>query len=285
MNSIAITGTSGFLGANVKKLFEIKGYVVTSLPNISLYHSLEHWKSDVESILDLVKPDAIINIAAAQNGGDYFSDICSLTNSNIIMPAFFASYMQANNQDGQLLTIATSWQFDQFGNYKPFNLYSASKQASDDYLKHYALNGLKITSLILFDTFSEFDTRKKIHNLIRNALKNKEVLEMTAGDQLINMIHVSDAANAVLTAFEQRNINNEIKLGFRQWAIKSAYTIQVKNLLDFINNKTLLEYIRLGKRPYRDREIFLIHDQFEIVPNWVPQVDVYQCIKSMINNE
>ena len=166
-----ITGASGFLGVHVMRKFLSVGFKVSILNNHTKYSSILEWQEYAVKVLEEKMPDLILNIGSSQISGDGFKEIIELTNSNVIAPAFLASFLSDNIPTAQLITISTSWQYDASGNYKPFNLYAASKQALDDYLMHYGLNNLKITSLILFDTYSETDHRRKILNLIKH-IKN-----------------------------------------------------------------------------------------------------------------
>lgn len=280
--NVFITGANGFLGLEAKKLFCMSGFNVYPLRNYTKFANIEEWKNYVNKSFEKTIPDLIVNIGSCQASGDSFDDICNLTNSNVIAPSYLASALISCNPSAQYITISTSWQYDENTNYRPFNLYAASKQALDDYLTHYALSGLKVTSLILFDTYSEFDSRKKIHNLIRDSVTTGDALGMTSGEQVINFTHVTDAAAAILQAYKNR-LAAKFETNHVKWSIKSFDTIQVKQLLDYVHDKSKIKQIVLGERKYRPREIFKISSKFENVPGWVPVVDFENCIKSILN--
>lgn len=283
MADVIVTGASGFLGGHVKLRFERAGHVVHTLKNLSNFATVSEWSRYAVEILKAIDLKAIINVGASQVGGDELAEICDLTNSNVVAPAFFASYLQRANAGAQLITMSTSWQYNSKGEFEPFNLYAASKAAQDCYLTHYALNGLKITSLVLFDTFSKEDNRKKIHSLIRDAVKNGEALDMTSGEQPINLTHVEDAAEAIYRAFELRECDSTVSAGLIRWAIKSPTTIKVKDLLTYVEKDAALSKIRLGARPHRDRERFAIYEDIPIVPGWNPTVNCEDVLRKMFS--
>lgn len=283
MAEVVLTGGSGFLGGHVKSRFERAGHKVHELKNLTYFGTVDEWCCYAIETLKTVEPKAIINVGASQLGGDGLKDICGLTNSNVVAPAFFASYLQRENMGAQLITMSTSWQYNAKGEFEPFNLYAASKAAQDCYLTHYAMNGVKVTSLVLFDTFSEGDNRKKIHSLIRDAIKEDGFLDMTSGEQPINLIHVEDAADAVYKAFELREGQFSDSSGLIRWAIKSPMTIKVKDLLAYVKREGALAKIRLGARPHRSRERFEIYEHIPTVPGWKPTVNCEEALRKMFS--
>ncbi len=273
-NKVLITGVSGFLGRHVEAVFAKNNYQVYSLKNTSLFQNFDDWVHYAESILEKIDPQIVVNVGASQVGGDRSAEIIELTTSNVLAPIVLASKLYENNNDGQFITIGTSWQWGGHNEYRPFNLYAASKQACDDYLEHYALKGLKVTSLTLYDTYSLDDKRRKIHFLIKNAITNQEQLDMTAGEQVINLVHVEDAAHAIFVASQNRLHNTESEGALVRWAIRANETLQVKDMINLVPNE-FKDLFKLGGRPYRDREIFTVSHKPEIVPNWIPQKNLF----------
>ena len=270
--TILITGVNGFLGKDVSIKFAASGYNTIGIENPTKFNSISAWEKYAINEIDLVKPRAFINIGSCQATADDSEAIQNLTLSNVICPSIIANHIKRNHIDCQFITISTSWQYGTSVEYSPFNLYAASKQALDDYLEHYALDGLIATSLILFDTFSSDDKRRKIHRLIADAIKDQKPLDMTPGEQVLNMVHVKDAANAILEAFKIRLTPSNLPKRLVKWAIKSEVTMQVKDLLRYIEPDKI-NLFNLGGRQYRPREVFSISDKFEMVPGWTQQFE------------
>jgi len=268
MNNLLLLGSSGFLGSALKEKFTMEGFTVVPVSNYLAFDDIEKWGEYFKLCFQDSKPVLVINAGACQSSQDDFLDIINLTQSNVICPSIIAKTILDINPRSIFITISTSWQYGPNKQYLPFNLYAASKQALDDYLVHYSLDGLRCASLILFDTYAEYDKRPKIHNLIKNTVRENNSLEMTGGEQPINYVHIEDCAEAIHAAFLNLRDKNYGELV--RWAIMSPMSIKVKNLLKFID-RTKRELIKIGVRPYRKREIFDISNEFEIVPGWSPK--------------
>ena len=264
---IFISGASGFLGSAVERIFFTNGYSVFPVESLRKFDDTKSWFNYLEAELNEREPVAFINVGASQNGGDDILAVNELTMANVVCPAATASLLAKAKYKTQFITIATSWQYGSRGEYCPFNLYAASKQALNNYLEHFAKDGLKCTSLILFDTYSQEDKRRKIHRLIAESISKREALNMTEGEQVINLVHIDDAANGVYQAFVNRS--NEVTniTALICWAIKSKENWKVKELISLINEEDVMLF-NLGGREYRNREIFEIFNGYEAVPGW-----------------
>jgi nucleoside-diphosphate-sugar epimerase len=282
MNNLLLLGSNGFLGSALKEKFAREGFNVIPVSNYLSFDDIEKWGDYFKSCLQKSKPTLVINAGACQSAKDDLLDIIKLTQSNVICPSIIAKTILDLNPNVILITIATSWQYGSNKEYLPFNLYAASKKALEDYLVHYSLNGLKCASLTLFDTYSEYDPRPKIHNLIKNSLVSNEPLEMTGGEQAVNYVHIEDCAEAIHIAYT--NLLNHDYGELVKWAIKSKRSIKVKNLLNFIDPiKHIL--FKIGERPYRKREVFYISNEFETVPGWTPKKNLENSFTDLFKSQ
>jgi nucleoside-diphosphate-sugar epimerase len=155
------------------------------------------------------------------------------------------------------LNTGTYWQHYNGANYDPVNLYAATKQAFEDIAKFYAeASGLRFCTLKLCDTHGPDDTRKKIFNLFQSSASNGEILEMSAGEQLIDILHVDQVVFAFVKLINQLNCPTSINDNCESYCISSGRKITLKQLAaeyEEMNNVKL--NIRWGARPYRSREV------------------------------
>jgi CDP-3, 6-dideoxy-D-glycero-L-glycero-4-hexulose-4-reductase len=147
------------------------------------------------------------------------------------------------------------------------NLYAASKQAAEDLLRHFHRNrGLSCVTLELFDIYGIDDTRRKLLSLIRDTVREGGCLDMTAGEQVMDLTHVEDVVEAFLLSarwllaeesplFERRSVCGE--------------RLRVRDLVGLIERSNGGRPVaRLGVLPYRERELMLPPAPLAPVPGW-----------------
>ena len=97
--------------------------------------------------------------------------------------------------------------------YDPVNFYAATKQALEDIGRYYAnAHSLRFCKLKLYDTYGPNETRNKIFNLWEKAAKSGGVLNMSPGDQLMDIVHVDRLVKSYTRLIEALNagsINGE----------------------------------------------------------------------------
>ena len=117
--------------------------------------------------------------------------------------------------------------------YLPKNFYASTKSGFEMILKFYSSQkkNLKCYNLKFFESFGEFDKRKKlIPTLIKNYKENLE--SKIISDKLeLNIIHVNDIVKA---------INILLKKNFKSdnYCLKNSKNIKISNLISRINKKS-----------------------------------------------
>src|SRR5207253_7485593 len=102
---------------------------------------------------------------------------------------------------GRFVNTGTAWQHYQDAEYDPVCLYAATKQAFDDILRFYRERyGLRVVTLELSDTYGPGDPRRKLLSLLVDQVKNPQSLSMSAGEQRIGLVYISDVIDAFIRA-------------------------------------------------------------------------------------
>jgi nucleoside-diphosphate-sugar epimerase len=269
--SVVIVGAGGFLGSHLAAHFQGKGETVHSLS----YRPAQH-ETFLESLRDLFQsaaPAVVVIAGGSQNGRDDSGSLMELTFSNTLMPSAVASLLRTHVPGCRLLTFGSSWQWGADGTSKPFNAYAASKTAAEAFLAHFALAGLRCATLRLFDTYGPGDTRGKVVSQIANAIAARKDLPMSAGGQMIELVHIRDvlaAVDATLAELERAPPTQH-----QIYAVRSGQPVTVLHVLETMLRLAGIEndgFIRPGVFPYRPRERFALFADTIAPPGWRPKV-------------
>jgi nucleoside-diphosphate-sugar epimerase len=264
---LLIIGANGFLGGALYRYYQAKKDEVLTFS----YRSNNH-KDCIDKIESLIKTeqfDLIINAGASQNGKDNPEALTELINSNVLFPAIIASFIKEHSINTSLIQFGTSWQIDENGKNSPFNAYASSKSSAESFLDHYAQDGVKVATLRLYETYGPHDKRTKIINLIIDSLIHQKELEMTGGEQIANFIYIDDVIRAVELTYEF--LAKETKGMHYIFNVKTNDNYSVKDILNILKNLLGIKevnFIKLGKREYRERERFKLFDDVLKIPGW-----------------
>ncbi|MCE4558041.1 NAD-dependent epimerase/dehydratase family protein [Roseateles cellulosilyticus] len=264
-----VIGASGFLGSHLSTWFDTKG-IVRKAPS---YRDADPqgWQEDVLADLKDFSPDLVLVPGASQAMGDDAKALHALVASNCVLPCLVAQHLLEHLPASQLVVFGTSWQFADSSRYRPFNLYAASKQAGQDLLTHYALRGLKILQLIMFDTYGEDDVRRKLLRILQDACARDEEIGTTPGDQEIDLVHIDDVCAGVEAAIQDlRQADPSEGLVVR--GLGSGKPITVKALIARVGasaGKPLRA--KIGERSYRPREVMQVYRDYARPSGWSPQ--------------
>ncbi|MDD5010598.1 MAG: NAD(P)-dependent oxidoreductase [Phycisphaerae bacterium] len=279
-----MTGATGFIGRNLTQKLVSEGWTVhiVTRPNSSL-RPLEKIKQNIgifchdgttESLCrftEKIKPDIIFHLSSLFLASHNTADVEPLIKSNLLFGTQILE-AAAKAQIRSFINVGTYWQHYENREYGPVCLYAASKQAFGAILQYYIeTSQLKAVTLELYDTYGPDDPRPKLLNLLKNAAKTNEILEMSAGEQLLDMIHIDDVANAFIIAAE-RLLNNTAEKN-ETFCVCSGHPKSLRQIVtEFEKVKGLKLNIIWGKRPYRQREVMVPWNKGNKLPGWEPKI-------------
>lgn len=283
---IVVTGSTGFVGSNLvefllKKNFEI--YLIVR-ENSSL-KNLEHIKEKVNffrydgnldnliTFFEKEKPEGVFHLASNFIAEHNYTQTNSLIESNI---KFGTHILEAMKETGvrKLINTGTSWQHYNNDEYNPVCLYAATKQAFESIIDYYVeAEGFNVVTLKLYDTYGENDKRPKLINILNNLADEKTELNMSEGDQPLNLVHISDVCSAFFRAF---NLLNESDTNtHKKYAVKHKDSFTLKEVINLFEKTTKKKLIvNWGGRPYRKREVMKLWDKGDTIPQWSPKVSL-----------
>ena len=278
---VLILGASGFLGSHIYRYMEESGYHVESIS----YRPGEddEFIGNLKKVINSFNPEVILNTGASQNNKDDPESMRELSSSNILLPSYLAWAINNYTPNCLLITFGTSWQFNN-KEYLPYNAYAATKHAAEAMMKHYSQDGLRVASLLLHDTYGLNDTRKKIVNLLANSLIYRKRLNMSGGEQEIDLIHIEDVIRAIMLVIKLLKKQNSGCL--MKYAVCSGKPLKIKELAEImsnIDNQDVAKVCNFGFYPYHKRERFKLNTQLETIPGWKPKKDLINGLKELIN--
>lgn len=280
MKKALLTGITGFIGLNLGKALVQDGWDVYGIVRES--SKLEKVKQelgdkatlfihgkeqDLNAIVAKVKPDVVFHLASVFLSSHTYKDIALLITSNITFGTELLEAM-ATNGAKNFVNTGTSWQHFNNENYNPVNLYAASKQAFLDIVRYYQeAKAFNVIDLELFDTYGPGDPRRKLFALLKEISESHEILKMSKGEQLIDIVYIEDVVRAFVLAGNYL-VNGEYdKCG--TYAVSSGKAIPLKELVAKFAQISGREInVEWGERPYRDREVMKPWDAGEILPGW-----------------
>jgi len=282
---IALTGATGYVGSQLALHLGASGARVTAIvrpqANLAVLERLNcraainvaeadaHY-SNLGEILLAVRPDAVVHVAAARDGGDGDGDTRRLVESNILFPALLLAAMRAAKTRA-FVNTGTSWQNAGADRYRPANLYAATKEAFEALLEHHAEAGIRAVTLRLFDVYGANDNRGKIISLLAEAARAKTTLDMSPGHQRVDFVHVSDVCRAYGIALEM--VLDGDWEGHRIYGASSGAPLTLRELVTTLEEAQGVRcQVNWGARPYRSREVMEPFTGYPPLPGWRPQV-------------
>jgi len=292
--NICITGTTGFIGENlVKSLRNLGCSSITGIArskessekinglNIECYLD----DGDTEHLTRHFKErnfDTVIHLASLYLKSHQSKQIEDLVISNVL---FGTRLLEASVKSSvkHFINTGTLWQHYENKPYSPVNLYASTKQAFEMIAQYYKeTSSLFFTTLYLNDTYGPGDTRKKILN-IWSSMKESDVLDMSPGEQKINLLHIDDVVDGYIKLIELVQNGNLSKDSSSSFVLKGRENLTLRQLavlFEQIAGKKL--NINWGGCPYKDREVMSVWDEGMVVPTWEPRISIDEGLRQFI---
>lgn len=291
---IAITGASGFIGSRLTRRLLSSGAKVTAVvrerSDVAYLEQSENvdnlniarLAADYSNLNDIFASrafDAVVHLAACTEGGDDEAATRRLIDANLLFPSLILSAMQTHKVRA-FINTGTSWQNAESADFRPFNLYAATKQAFEQVMIHHVEAGLAAVTLRLFDVYGPNDPRNKIINLLLRASRSKDFLDMTRGEQKIDLVHVDDVCGAYEAAMQY--VLAQPPRTHAIFGVSSGRPLPMRSLVGVFDEARGVRCpINWGMRPYRDREIMSPYSGLDGVPGWKPMVELGAGLKSL----
>lgn len=300
MNRAVVTGATGYIGSNlVRALCKLGVGVAIICRKTSDLSLLEDCKDNIEIyryddsgddiIINLTnffasfQPDVVFHLASCFVSEHQPYQVDDLVDSNIKFPT---QLLEAMSGVGIrcLVNASTAWQNYNNEEYNPVCLYAATKEAFEDIIKYYTeVKGIDVISLAIFDSYGPNDPRKKLIHLLNRIAASGETLDMSAGEQELDMVYIDDIVSDFIQAAEML-INGESHED--KYYIRSGQVITLRKLVDIFEDVYGVKLnINWGARPYRKREVMTLARRGHVLDENCNRVQLREGLERIINQE
>lgn len=262
-----VTGATGFVGSNLCRKLVNENWNVTiicrenskldNLEDIKERINIFRYDNDIDKLVLFFKNNnfnVVFHLASLFIAEHQTKDVNNLLESNILFGTHVLEAMKESDTR-LLINTGTSWQHYNSEEYNPVDLYAATKEAFEKIIKYYVeAENIRCVTLKLFDTYGENDKRPKLINLLNKFADERKELDMSLGEQKLDLVHVDTVTSSFLKAYEilekNENIKNEI------FGVSSGKQISLREIVENFEKETGKKLkINWGARPYRKREV------------------------------
>lgn len=286
--TILVTGATGYIGKEFVKAYCDEYNVIVLVRESSDVVQLESlnctiakFKSftEIDNIFSQYSIDGILHFASSVIVEHNINQIDNLLDSNIKYGTYLLEACKKYDVNW-FINTGTLWQNYENESYNPVNLYASTKEAFQDIGEYYSqTSNLIFTTIKLNDTFGPNDTRPKIFNLWDKYSKSGEVLDMSKGDQIIDISYIKDVIDAFQAMIENLQKDNSIMYKNNCYVVSSSQRMTLKELAKLFEDVTNQKLnINWGARPYRDREVMVPYEKGIEVPNWKQKYSLEEAI-------
>lgn len=275
---VLVTGATGFIGAALTTRLLDDGHTVAVVqrpgsPSVDPRCIRVEWDGEAPKLVKAVQawePRFTFHLATYFVSQHETQDLSDLIDANV---ALGTALLETCHKIGSTIVITgSSWQRVGGSAYHPFSLYAATKQALFDIAVYYKQVGTDVREVSFFDTYGPGDRRGKLISLMLDAAASGETLDMSAGQQLIDLLYVSDAVEALLAA---ARIPEPESMADARLVARSGSPITIRNLVRAIERAIDTPIsVQWGKRPDRVNEMLTSWEFGRPIPGWVPRVDL-----------
>lgn len=300
MHRALVTGVTGFVGSHLARGLlgrdvEVHAVVrvgarldrIPDLVDRIVVHVDDGTHDALHAAVADAAPDATFHLATnfvAEHSGD---DVPALVADNVAFPARLADALAGGASAGDphaFVNVGTAWQHVDGARYRPKNLYAATKQAFEDILRYYTDRDLlRAATVNLYDSYGPLDHRRKLLAALLAALHTGDVLAMSSGVQLIDLVHVDDVVRALLLAGDLCATAPASGEGDRVFAVSSGRPRTLRELVEVLGVVAGHPVpVAWGARPDRAGDMVEFWDAGPSVPGWHPEIALEAGLTAML---
>jgi len=276
---VLVSGATGFIGSGVTERLVDLSAEVAAITRTQPKSESVNWinvangDSFPSHAIAEFNPEVVIHLATRFQASHSPSDIKELISSNIEFGTLLLD--SATESGAAFVNINSAWQHFESKPYSPVSLYAATKQAFSDIAQYYGETGLDLRNLTIYDTYGPTDQRNKLVRQLLDAVKNNEQIDMGPGNQLTNLLFLSDVVSAILGIAELPAAQV-----IQEYVARAQNSISIRELVTVIEQVTGKELnANWGAREARPREMTSDWVFGDVLPVWKQQIDLEEGLR------
>lgn len=285
--SILVTGATGFLGSHlVQRLVDNGEQVIVLVRHTSSLERLSRLKERItvcvldEAALDRVFESRQIDtiIHCATNYGRRQSDLLEIVESNLMLPL---KLLQLACRYGVRCFVNTDTILD-----KQVSQYALTKSQFREWLQSYQSSLVCVNVALEHFYGAGDDPGKFISYVVRQLLDGVARIELTAGEQKRDFIHIDDVVSAFQAIIAGTAADRP---GYYAYQVGTGKTVTIRSCVEMIQHITgaTVTCLEFGALPYRDHEVMesVVDTDTLHALGWVPKISLQEGLERMIAEE
>jgi|688.fasta_scaffold220007_2 CDP-paratose synthetase len=282
-----ITGGFGFTGRVLVKRLISQGEIpllilrAERIKDAQIYFGEKIRALTLDEFLDSETNDYTVNrvfhLATMYEYSPTIEQIPSLIDSNITFPILLAEKIKSKSNPPSWVNVSTFMQHYEGKSYFPTSLYAATKQACEDLFEYFQVsNQIKVKTLVFPNIYGEDDGRHKLVNLLISSIRENNMINLSSGNQVMDLLHVSDAVDGLLLA-------ESLQAG--RWSFGNLESFRIREIVDLISRTSKSE-AKVNYDSSKDREFDQITSwlQGDMLPTFTRKINFEQWLSSKIFN-
>lgn len=285
-HDFVITGSSGYIGSHLLKALHCskkQSFVLSREGLITLEFVDENkvirWKHNktLSDAIFRIRNPIVINLAGHFLANHKLEDIDRLVDGNFKFTLKVLDLFRDTN--AIFINIGSLWEFNDFGDNKPRNLYSCLKSLNSQlfewYAEKYRISGI---NLKLNDTYGGIDNRNKLLPYFKHCFKKGVDAIIKSPNQEMNLTHIDDVIRAVFQAcsYAKSSCPGQVK----SFCVLSSETKTILDIAKLIGQQTNGEFSYITEPNEQEPGPHKINwDAFQILPNWKSSVPLVRGLK------